>query len=80
MSVFVIQIPSYPGRGVQIALRNTLDEAIALRNSLNGMGYFGIAIVEVCKGGGVVYHLPEVKRGDPLGLMKMLNEKDAPAE
>lgn len=70
--LFLIQISAYPFTGVQTAIRNTLEEAIALRESFNRLGYFGVTVIEVCKDGSVVYHLPEVKEGDPLGLHKEL--------
>lgn len=71
--MFLVQVAAYPGTGVQIAIRNTLEEAIALRRDLNSLGYFGLTITEVCKDGSIRYHHPEIKQGDPLGLLKLLD-------
>lgn len=74
MGLYIIEIPAYPGYGVQIAIRKTLEEAIALREDLRSVGYREISIEELTENNQLIYHHPEIKYGDPLNLYRLLDE------
>jgi hypothetical protein len=72
-SLFIIQVATYPGFGVQVAIRNTMEEMIELRDDLKAYGYGVVDIKEITSDGSVIEHpLVDVKYGDPLGLQAYL--------
>lgn len=74
MATFLVQTANYPGWGVRIALRDSLEEAIALREQLNSLGFWGVSVVEFTENHELIYHDPKFKSGDPLGLHQLLAE------
>jgi len=70
--MFLIQVRAHYFTGVQVAIRETLEEAIALRESLVSAGYYSVTVIEVGEDGRLIYHVPEIKYGDPLGLLEEL--------